>query len=267
MQNQIVSEIWIYPVKSLGGIPLSHATVYPKGIEHDRRWMLIDENNMAMTQRAHPKMALFKVSKRDDGFLVHYGNDLIGLPFTYEKKSFEAAIWNDKVQVHEVSHAHSDWFSQHLGAACKLVAFPEQNQRPVDANYAFNNDQVSLADAYPLLVIGQASLDDLNNRMKVKLPMNRFRPNIVFTGGQPYEEDNWNYFRIGSSRFAAVKPCARCSVTTVDQQTAIKGVEPLSTLATYRKKDNAVYFGQNLLVLSRGEFKVGDRVELSVVKN
>jgi uncharacterized protein YcbX len=130
----------------------------------------------------------------------------------------------------------------------------------VEENYARNNDHVSLADAYPLLIIGQSSLDDLNGRMKSPLPMNRFRPNIVFTGGKAFEEDEWSNFQIGNARFAAVKPCSRCVLTTVDQETGVKGPEPLVTLATYRKKENHIYFGQNLLVLEPGRISLGDQI-------
>jgi uncharacterized protein YcbX len=121
---------------------------------------------------------------------------------------------------------------------------------------------VSFADGYPLLIIGQASLDGLNARLTEPLPMNRFRPNLVFTGGEPHEEDNWSDFRVGTISFRGVKPCGRCVMTTIDQQTAEKGGEPLKTLATYRKNGHKILFGQNLVALSTGKIRVGDRIEL-----
>ena len=146
--------------------------------------------------------------------------------------------------------------------SCRLVYFPEVNQRPVDEKYRIENDQVSLADGYPYLIIGQSSLDDLNSKLTNPLPMNRFRPNFVFTGGKPFEEDNWRNFAIGKSRFAGVKPCGRCVLTTVNQETTERGTEPLATLATYRRTNNKIYFGQNLLALTCHDIYEGDTIEL-----
>ena len=262
MQELYVSELWVYPIKSLGGIALSQAKVLPKGIAFDRRWMLVDADNRFLTQRVHHQMALFRLEYSENGFIIRYKGEQIFLPATTYGTSFPAVIWNDIVEVMEVSKEHNEWFSRMLGISCRLVSFPELNNRPIDPGYAINNEQVSLADAYPLLIIGQNSLNDLNSRIKTPLPMNRFRPNIVFTGGAPFEEDNWQRFSIGDVRFAGVKPCARCVVTTIDQQTAEAGKEPLVTLAAYRQKNNKVLFGQNLLVVATGEIKVGDRILL-----
>jgi uncharacterized protein len=255
-----VNEISIYPIKSLGGISISQSDVLEKGLRYDRRWMLIDSDNRFMTQRIFPQLALFKLFLHQAGFIIRYLDEEITLNTGNISESFRARIWNDEVEVIEVSTYHSTWFSSKLKMSCKLVYFPEPAARPVEENYARNNDHVSLADAYPLLIIGQSSLDDLNGRMKSPLPMNRFRPNIVFTGGKAFEEDEWSNFQIGNARFAAVKPCSRCVLTTVDQETGVKGPEPLVTLATYRKKENHIYFGQNLLVLEPGRISLGDQI-------
>lgn len=262
MNKRIVSEIWIYPVKSLGGIRLDASNVLPKGLEHDRRWMLIDENNTCMTQREYPAMALFKLQWQEGKFLIHYSGEFMELPFINAGDNMQAVIWDDTVEVVEVNNQLSNWIADLLKTKCRLVAFPEKNVRPVEIQYALKNEQVSLADAYPLLIIGQSSLDDLNKRLKDPLPMNRFRPNIVFTGGDAFEEDGWKNFRIGKTRFAGIKPCARCVLTTVDQHTGEKGKEPLVTLATYRKRGNNIYFGQNLLPLDGHEIKMGDEIIL-----
>ena len=145
---------------------------------------------------------------------------------------------------------------------CRLVYFPEENGRPVDPLYNVNNEQVSLADAYPFLIIGQRSLDDLNSRLPQPLTINRFRPNLVFTGGEPYEEDTWRNISIGTTRFVGVKPCSRCFLTTVNPETGEKGIEPVRTLSTYRKRDNKIYFGQNLVALDHTEINVGDIITL-----
>ncbi|MEI9917294.1 MAG: MOSC N-terminal beta barrel domain-containing protein [Bacteroidota bacterium] len=255
-----VSEINIYPVKSLGGISVSSATVMKKGLEHDRRWMLIDEENIFLTQRIHHRMALFRMSFGNEGFQVCYDSDCVNIPSIMEGDPVRAKIWDDEVTVSEVSTKLSDWFSQHLGIKCRLVAFPEENDRPVDVRYRVGDDHVSLADAYPLLVVGQRSLDDLNNRLEIPLPMNRFRPSVVFTGGEPFEEDHWEKFTMNNLRFAGVKLCKRCVLTTIDQATGQKGIEPLVTLAKYRRKDGGVYFGQNVIPIEPGKISIGDEI-------
>lgn len=264
MSKLTLSEIWIYPIKSLGGIRLTSARVLPKGLLYDRRWMLLDEAGVFITQRVHPTMAFFKLSLSDDQFTIHYKGESIHLSANAAVStiSLKATIWDDTVEVFEVLGDYSQWFSQRLGIVCRLVHFPEINQRPVDEKYSIENDQVSLADGYPFLIIGQSSLDDLNERLANSIPMNRFRPNFVFTGGKPFEEDNWRNFTIGKSRFAGVKPCSRCVLTTVNQETAERGTEPLETLTTYRKTNNKIYFGQNLLALKCHEIYEGDNIEL-----
>ena len=260
-----LSEIWIYPIKSLGGIKLNSTQVMPKGLKYDRRWMLIDENGTFMTQRTNAQMALFKLKLESDQLVISYHQDSIKLPFnhSYDDSPLEVTIWDDQVTANEVSETYSSWFSERLNLKCKLVYFPETNPRPVDPRYKVNDEHVSLADAYPFLIIGQSSLDDLNKRLATPVPMNRFRPNFVFTGGQPYEEDTWRNFTIGTNRYVGVKPCARCVLTTVNQDTAEKGAEPLKTLSTYRRVENKVLFGQNVVALDYGNVTVGDKILLN----
>ena len=260
-----LTQIWIFPIKSLGGISLPTAKVFEKGLQYDRRWMLVDEEGKFMTQRVHPRMALFKLSLDKDQLIVTHLKSVLRL--SLERKTFsnpmQVTIWNDTVSACEVDPFYSKWFSDLLGITCKLVYFPEENARPVDPAFKVNDEHVSLADAYPFLIIGQSSLDDLNSRLKEQLPINRFRPNFVFTGGDPYEEDLWRNFTIGSTRFVGVKQCARCAIPTINQDTAEKGIEPLKTLATYRKRDNKIYFGQNLVTLDPHQnVSVGDIISL-----
>jgi len=265
MTKRILSEIWIYPVKSLGGIRLTSSEVREKGLLYDRRWMLIDENDVFMTQREHNKMALFKVSFKDDGFEIRFGSDSIHLPFVHEVPVMRIStnVWDDKITAVEVKGDYNRWFSERLGVTCRLVFFPEDYSRPVDPKRAINDEHVSLADGYPFLIIGQSSLDDLNGRLRDPLPMNRFRPNLVFTGGEPYEEDDWKEFIIGHNKFAGVKPCARCVMITINQATAERGKEPLSILARYRGRDGKVFFGQNVLSLDHNEIYEGDEITLN----
>jgi uncharacterized protein len=271
MKNLILSEIWIYPIKSLGGIRLRSAKVQEKGLQYDRRWMLVDANGTFMTQRVYPLMALFKLEQKHDIFQITFhqqgSQQFPSIRFDAtvapSGSTFDAVIWNDTVKVVEVSPEISKWFTQHLGISCRLVSFPENNPRPVDAQYRVNGEHVGLADAYPFLIIGQSTLNDLNSRMQTPLPMNRFRPNFVFTGGDPFEEDHWRNFTIGKNRFVAVKPCARCVLTTVNQDTAEKGMEPLITLATYRKEGNKILFGQNVVATDHTEVHEGDKIVLN----
>jgi uncharacterized protein len=269
MKDLKLTEIWIYPIKSLGGIRLKSARVMEKGLYLDRRWMLVDAHGQFLTQRALPQMALFSVAISGDELNVvkrsasaEPDSIRIGINSAPIGSLIDAKIWDDDVRVLEVDPVISGWFTKQMGFNCKLVSFPEQNPRPVDMNYKVKDEQVSLADAYPFLIIGQNSLDDLNKRLETPVPMNRFRPNFVFTGGDAYEEDHWRNFRIGKNRFVGVKKCGRCVLTTVNQDTAEKGVEPLFTLSTYRKENNKVNFGQNLVAADHTVVNEGDPIIL-----
>jgi len=261
-----LTEIWIYPIKSLGGIRLTKAQILEKGLAFDRRWMLVDEEGKFLTQRVYPEMALLKLTIDNEQLTITHthksSKHSILLHPKVVSEAKEVTIWDDTVKAFEVSEESSQWFSEMLSIPCRLVYFPEENVRAVDPRYASNQENVSLADGYPFLIIGEASLADLNSKMESPLPMNRFRPNFVFSGGEPFEEDHWKEFTIGSNRFLGVKPCSRCVLTTVDQDTAVKGIEPLRTLATYRKWNNKIYFGQNLLAIDHTFVHEGDRITL-----
>ncbi|MCB0489899.1 MAG: MOSC domain-containing protein [Cyclobacteriaceae bacterium] len=264
MDTYKLEEIWIYPVKSLGGIRLSSAQVMEKGFQYDRRYMLMDENNMFITQRAFPLMSQFKLGNFGESFSVRFEGDIIEIPKNPERtgEHFEATIWDDTVKVAELSKEHSQWFSEKMNLACKLVFFPEENDRLVDQGYATNQEHVSLADGYPFLIIGQRSLDDLNNRLSAPISMKRFRPNLVFSGGKPFAEDSWREFTIGDNRFVNLKLCARCVLTTIDPETGKQGTEPLATLAKFRRIDNKVNFGANLVALDHNIIKEGDKIQV-----
>jgi uncharacterized protein YcbX len=260
----IVSELFIYPIKSLGGIAVSSANISDKGFDFDRRWMLVDENNRFLTQREVPSMALLQTELAAEGLKVHHKKNsnssinIPALPATGEVVAVE--IFEDRCAAIFVSKIADEWFSQMLSIKCRLVYMPDSTKRLVDKKYAHNNEVTSFSDGYPILIIGQSSLDDLNKRLADPLPINRFRPNIVFTGGVPYEEDIMMHFVINSVDFFGVKMCARCTITTVNQGDASKSAEPLRTLAFYRQKNNKIYFGQNLLYRNTGSIHVGDTI-------
>jgi len=262
MKKLTLSELWIYPIKSLAGIRLNACKVLPKGLQYDRRWMLVDEQGIFMTQRLFPKMALFKPNIVGSTIVISYNQYSLTLPlYPAPEKEEQVQVWDDMVYASEINREYSEWFSDLMGLRCRLVYFPENNLRPVDARYRVHeDDNTSLSDGYPFLIIGQRSLDDLNQRLHEPISIDRFRPNFVFTGGDPYEEDTWRNFMIGSNKFVGVKPSARCIVTTIDQKTSQRNAEPLKTLATYRKKDNKIYFGQNVIAVDHKQVSIGDHI-------
>ncbi|WP_428331180.1 MOSC domain-containing protein [Mucilaginibacter sp.] len=261
-----ISEIYIYPIKSLPGISVKNAVVTDKGFEHDRRWMLVDEHNSFITQRVYPQLTQLQVAIESNGLrITHRENkSTFTIPFntTVTTDREMVIIWDDICIGEYVSKEADDWFTQMLDIKCRLVYMPDDTRRIVDQRYAPGDSVTSFADAYPFLLIGQASLDDLNSRITEALPMDRFRPNIVFTGGEPYEEDLIGHFTIADIDFYGVKLCARCVLTTINQETAAKGKEPLKTLASYRQKNKKIYFGQNLIHKGDGTVSVGDALQI-----
>lgn len=267
-----LSQIWIYPIKSLGGICLQKASLREQGLQWDRRWMLLDEKGQFLTQRQFPEMALLEVNLQPDALQVtHRKKSMLPLEIPFDLKMpaevLNAPIWEDSSKAFVLSQDVNRWFSEALSRSCRLVYMPDEGERRVTGKTSGRQQKVSFADSYPILLIGQASLNDLNSRLKEPVPMNRFRPNLVFSGGVPFEEDSWHSFTIGGQQFWAEKPCARCVVTTIDQETAIKNKkEPLATLATYRQWNQKLLFGQNLLYEANGAVQVGDIIEVKSSK-
>ncbi len=265
-ENFTIQDIFIYPIKSLGGIRLTEAKVEERGFQFDRRWMLVDPKGVFLTQRTHPQMALLQVELGETGLIVfdkRNPKDKLQIPYNqFSDQEIEVEIWDDKVLATIVDPGLDNWFSEKLGMSCHLVIMPESTQRKVSSKYAVNDESVSFADGMPYLILGQKSLNDLNSRLENPVPMNRFRPNIVFTGGQPYAEDSWKKIKIGAVEFQVVKPCARCVLTTIDQETGFQGKEPLKTLAGYRTIGNKVYFAQNMVALETGTIRIGDQIIL-----
>ncbi|HSL87945.1 MAG TPA: MOSC N-terminal beta barrel domain-containing protein [Ignavibacteriaceae bacterium] len=267
MNSLTLSEINIFPVKSLGGISLQSSVVEERGLQYDRRWLLVDDKGVFITQRDFPQMALMELSLSENNLSVKYKSDsslpAISIPLKFfSDERIDVIIWDDKCKAVPVNKEYDDWFSETLKMKCRLVKMPDDERRIVEKKFISEDKIVSFADAYPFLIIGQSSLNDLNSKMIVKLPMNRFRTNFVISGGKPFEEDKWKNFNIGDVKFKAVKPCARCVITTTDQETAVRSEEPLRTLATYRNFKNKVLFGMNLIAFSNGTVKVGDSITL-----
>lgn len=251
MENLILTDIIVYPIKSLGGISMKTAKVEKRGLQYDRRWMLVDENGMFLTQRKFPEMALLQVEIMEKGLEVSHkikNVKVLNIPFDMKPmEHLRVQIWDDECAAFTINDDINQWFSDILGTNCRLVYMPDDSLRQLDKRYAKNGDITGFSDAYPILILGEIALENLNNKLTTTISMNRFRPNFVFKGGKPNEEDNWKEFKIGEVGFYGVKPCARCVMTTINQENAAKGKEPLKTLATYRKFGNKILFGQCLV--------------------
>ncbi len=262
-----ISELYIYPIKSLGGIQLNEVQLTDRGFQHDRRWMLVDANNRFLTQREQANMALLQTALVSNGIEVHYKNkpaEKITIPFLFEpKEKITVTVFADTCEAVIINNEIDEWFSRYLQIPCKLVYMPDDSLRKVDSHYAKKeNDITAFSDGYPVLMLSKESLVDLNSRLPEALPMNRFRPNLVIEGVKAFEEDGMEHFMINETDFYGVKLCARCVITTINQQTIETGKEPLKTLATYRMKNNKIYFGQNVIAATAGKIKIGDTITI-----
>lgn len=262
----ILSEIWIYPVKSLGGIRLKKSRVEQRGLEFDRRWLVVDESGTFLTQRTHPKMSLIGLAPGEAGFKMFNKrdeNDFVLLPYLPEtSQMLRVKIWKDVVEALTVCPIADAWLSRKLDKNVRIVYMPDSTQRLMDPRDSPEPTAVSFADDFPYLLISQASLDDLNSRLTEPVSMERFRPNFVISQTLPYAEDSWHTITIGVVRFLITKPCERCIVINIDQQAAQKGTEPLKTLASYRRADKKIHFGQNVISSHTGTIYEGDAVQI-----
>jgi len=264
MAHRTVSGLTIFPVKSCCGVDLKKAVLDTKGFKFDRRWMIADSSGRFLTQREYPRLSLIGVKQGADRLTLNApGMRTLNIPLSLKNNQLmPVVIWNDTVEAVTAGTESAAWISSYLGISSRFFYMPDTSDRPVNPKYAFKREQVHFGDAFPVLLISGASLEDLNSRLQTPLPMNRFRPNIVVAGCAPYEEDTWKRIQIGSTHFQVVKPCERCAITLVDQSTGIKGQEPLRTLSEYRNVDGKVLFGQNLIHHGDGEVNVGDEVRV-----
>ena len=260
-----VGELHVYPVKSMRGIALDRASLDERGVRHDRRWMVVDQDDTFVTQREAPRMALIDVALGGDSLLLRApGIEPLRAPFEPEGPPLRCRVWGDVVDAVRVSAQADEWLSRFLGRSASLVYMPATSRRIVNPVWVQHDRLVGFADGYPLMLIGQGSLDALNERLVARgeapVPMRRFRPNIVIAQSAPHAEDGWREIRIGGIDVDIVKPCDRCSITTVDIDTGERGYEPLRTLSTYRKEGAKVLFGQNAVHRRAGSIAVGDHV-------
>ena len=247
----------VYPVKSAGGFPAERWELDEFGLRYDRRWAVIDSGGVVLTQRDCATMALVRTGiAAGELRLEAPGMPRLTLPLAGCGGSrLPVRIWGDTCEAERCAPAADAWWSALLGESSHMVRMPDESVRPAgDARVAFS-------DAFPFLILSQASLDALNARLERPLPMNRFRPNLVIGGVEPHAEDRWESVRIGTEEFVLERPCVRCVVTTIDQATAARGTEPLRTLAGYRRNSRGgVEFGRNAIHRTRGNVAVGDAV-------
>ena len=264
MSTLRITELWVYPVKSCRGTAVDHAEVSARGLRWDRHWMIVDETGRFLTQRDLPAMATISPVLTSSTLVLRApGRPDLELPQGATEGDAVVTVWRDTVRAQRASEAADRWFSEHLGTECRLVRFADGVRRPVDPAYGAPGDETAFSDGFPLLLVGQGSLDELNRRLQRPLPIRRFRPNLVVEGAAPHAEDDWRRIRVGSITLRVVKPCSRCVITTVDPDRGVRdGTEPLETLARYRRRDGKVYFGQNVIPDGAGEIRVGDVVEV-----
>jgi uncharacterized protein YcbX len=258
----ILKDVSFYPVKSLRGHSARQLGVERMGLENDRRFMLVDPQGMFLTQREHARMALITPTLTLNAETLSFSApDMPELTFPIRKlgQPVNVEIWSSSgVQAIEQGRLPAEWLSDFLKMPVRLVRMAEDYQRKVNPEYAIRpDDQVGFADGFPILLVTQESLDDLNSRLVQPIPMNRFRPNLIVSGSTAFAEDNWKRLRIGQVELALVKPCARCNVPGIDQENAQSSREPSATLARYRKFNGKIMFGVNVIPISTGQLTVG----------
>jgi len=260
-----LASIHIYPLKSCAPLPRDSARVEARGLEHDRRWMVVDADGKFVTGRKHPRLTLIRANP--DGNALHLrapGMPDLHLAAPADAPRGDVEVWGSRVEALIADAAANDWIGAFLGVPARFAYMDDACRRAVDPDHSRPGDIVSFADGYPLLAISQAALDLLNSKLASPVPMLRFRPSIVVDGVAAHAEDHWQRVRIGAVEFDVVKPCIRCVFTTVDFERGEfdPSGEPLRTLLTYRRTPKGVSFGQNLIPRGTGMLRVGDTVEV-----
>jgi uncharacterized protein YcbX len=260
-----LSNLTYYPVKACRGFDVSESFIERMGLANDRRMMVVTAEGEFLTQREYAKLALINPALTKDSVTLSASNfDSVTIPLQRSGMPWPVNIWKSQ-GVHAIDQGEeaAQWLSSWLGVSVRLVHIADGFIRKLNPDYAVNtDDRTGFADGYPILIISEESLQDLNSRLDSALPMNRFRPNIVVKGCEPFAEDNWKRIRIGEVEMALVKPCPRCEVTTINKETLERKKEPLKTLGKYRKHALGAIFGMNTIPLNEGIVNVGMEVEV-----
>ncbi|HEY9754766.1 MAG TPA: MOSC N-terminal beta barrel domain-containing protein [Oculatellaceae cyanobacterium] len=266
-----ITEINIFPIKSCRGFAPNQAVTTARGFKWDRNWMVVKDDGSFITQRQKPTMSQIVptvLEESEHGQTIRMRLEAPGMkPLEFESSGSgskrNVIVWQDTCNAVDEGEAVAAWFSEYLQTASQLVRFSPDFTRRVDPKYkTHENDQVGFADGYPFMMISQQSLDDINSKVENQLLMNRFRPNLVVDGCEPFAEDTWKTVKINNIVFHVVKPCSRCVITCTDQETSKVSPEPLRTLSTYRNQMNKIMFGQNLIAEDTGTIKIGDHLEV-----
>lgn len=259
-----ITQIFIYPIKGLAGVEVTEAQVMHRGLEHDRRMMLIDENGLFLSQRTIPELALFKMKIVKDGYEIDYKNQVFNINLNDKMgKGLEVTVWDDDLTCHEVSEASSAWFCQMTGKKLRLVTMTDASKRVKELKISPYQSDVSLADGYPFLLLGSASMEELNTRIGKAIAIERFRANIVISTNEAHEEDKpMDLYNKNGVQFRVINPCARCQVVSIDPQDATISKDVLYELSKYRKDRNKVNFGANMIAINLGKIAVGDMLSI-----
>jgi uncharacterized protein YcbX len=288
-----ITGLFIYPVKSLGGISMTEARLGARGLMYDREWVIVDTNNRFISQREIARMSLIgtaideekecltlrlpqaqdiansavaKIKLTADGCGQEKHFETLSIPLRQREgaETIKVVVWSDSARATIESDDTNSALSKYLGQDVRLVRMAAGYRRRVDGRYAPGKQNiVGFADAFPLLVISDESLEDLNSRLEIPILMNRFRPNITAHGGGAFSEDTWGKITVSGIEMDLVKPCDRCVITTIDQESGVQGKEPLRTMAGFRKKNGKILFGQNAIISGPGLLTVGDEIVVS----
>lgn len=262
MDKQIsVTQLFIYPVKSFAGISVEQSELDDMGLKYDRRWMVVSPEGVFITQRTVPKMSMIhtqinkgKLILSTEGKVSHEVPEI-----SSTSKKLEVNVWNDNVLATKVGDDTDKWISDILGFDCHLVYIEDEVIRQCDLDFSEEGERTGFADGFPILIISEESLTDLNNRLESPVDMRRFRPNIVISGIEAFAEDKFSNFSINNVEMKAVKLCSRCPMPMVDPDLGERtSPEPILTLSKYRKWDNKIFFGMNIIHKNQGEISVGD---------
>ncbi len=260
-----VSSLWRYPVKSMAGASMPSLAVTDWGPNLDRRWMVIDSQKRFITQRQLPSMCRLSASLTDAGIRIQSLDDqglFVEVPQPSLGSQYDVVVWSDNCAAVDAGDEVAIWLSDILGKSLRLCFMADNTHRQVDTQFAELGTRVSFADGFPFLLCSEASLGVLSSVLGRGLEVQRFRPNIVVTGSEPFAEDGWRRIRINNIEFELVKPCARCAIPTVNLDTAAREADVFKMLRAERSKNGEVYFGQNLIHDGSGELAVGQRVEI-----
>lgn len=258
-----ISQIAVYPAKSLGATYPDEAELVETGFRYDREWMIVDEEGIFVTQRRFPQMALIRPEVTEAGLSLTFPDaSAVVAPLVNEGSPVSVQVWDNRCEAVDQGEAAADALSRFLAYPCRLVRMHASFTRALGASYGETDPGMSVgfADSSPLMLLSEASLEDLNARLDTPVGMDRFRPNLVVAGGSAYQEDRWKQIEIGDLRFRVVKDCIRCEIPTIDQGTGKKGVEPMETLETYRVGPLGARFGRKLVHEGLGRVRVGDVV-------